>query len=308
MIISVSRRTDIPALYSEWFMNRLKEGYLLIPYPRNANRIGRVQLSPNNVDCIAFWTKNPAPMLKKLSLLNAMGYAAYYIQFTLTPYDKSVESGLPPKAELLETFMEMSRRIGKKRSIWRYDPVFIDGNHSINWHIAKFSEMCKKLQGYTEHCAISFIDVYRNIASSFRAMTQTEIKAIAEAFSHIAGQCGISLYTCSEEIDLLEYGIGHNACVDKDLIEQIIGYEIKAKRDVNQRSACKCIESVDIGAYDTCSHGCAYCYATSSKKTVLRNVAEHNPNAPMITGFPRGDEIISERTTESQKIEQISLF
>jgi len=307
VIISASRRTDIPAFYSEWFINRLREGCALIPNPRNASRLGRVALSPDNVDCIVFWTKNPIPMLGKLALIDEMGYH-YYIQLTLTPYGKSVEAGLPPKPELLDAFVDMSRRIGAVRSVWRYDPVFIDEIHTADWHIAHFAEMCAKLQGSTERCVFSFIDTYRNMRGKFRVMTRDEMLAVAEGFSEIAKQHGILLLTCSEEIDLVRYGIGRAACIDKELAERVIGRPIAAKKDANQRAACGCIASVDIGAYDTCANGCAYCYATSSPRTAERRLAGHDPSAPMITGYPRGDEIITDRTTPSQRIEQLSMF
>lgn len=307
MIISASRRTDIPAFYSEWLMNRLKEGYALIPNPRNSDRIGRVELSPENVDCIVFWTKNPVPMFDKLEQLDEMGYR-YYIQFTLTPYDKTIESNLPPKSELMQSFIEMSKRTSKKQAVWRYDPIVIDEKLTVAWHIEQFGEMCERLNAYTERCIMSFVDPYKSIGDKFRAMTGNEILSIASEFSKIAKRYGIALYTCAEEIDLSKYGIEHSACIDKLLVEKVIGHTIKAKKDTNQRAACCCIESVDIGVYDTCSHGCAYCYATSSQKTVLRRIVSHNPAAPMITGYPTGSEIVTDRTSMSQIVNQISLF
>lgn len=307
MIISASRRTDIPAFYSEWLMNRLAEGYALIPNPRNPNRLERVELSPENVDCIAFWTKNPIPLFDKFSSLTAMGYP-YYMQFSLTPYDSTVETSLPPKAELLQAFTEMSRQIGRERSIWRYDPIIVDDKHPIPWQIEQFTAMCDRLRNYTERCIISFVDPYKSLNDKYRALTSGEITTVASGLSGIASKYGITLYTCAEEINLSHCGIEHGACIDKQLIEQIIGQPIAAKNDANQRAACRCIESVDIGAYDTCSHGCTYCYATSNPKTVLHRMAAHDPHAPMILGYPKGDEIITDRTVTSQKIDQLSLF
>ena len=307
MIISASRRTDIPAFYSEWFMNRLKEGYVLIPNPRNPNRIGRVNLSPDNVDCIVFWTKNPSPLLEKLYQIDHMGYS-YYIQFTLTPYDQMIETHLPPKSELLQTFIKMSEQIGNLRSVWRYDPIIIDADHSISWHIGKFTQMCHTLHLYTERCILSFLDLYRNMNSKFRTIEKNEMHEIASAFSQIAKQYGISLYTCSEEIDLSEYGIEHSSCIDKPLIEKITSYRLDIKKDKNQRTTCGCIESIDIGVYDTCTHGCTYCYANSSQKMISRQIAAYISNAPMLTGFPVGNEIITDRTSSSNKIRQTDLF
>jgi DNA repair photolyase len=288
-------------------MNRLKEGYVLIPNPRNADRLGRVELSPANVDCIVFWTKNPIPMLGKLEQLEKIGYH-YYFQFTLTPYDKSIENNLPSKSELIQAFIALSERTSTERVVWRYDPIFIDETHSVTWHIEQFFQMSEILKTYTERCIISFLDPYKSISDSFRAMTNSEMTAIASEFSSIAYKCGIALFTCAEVIDLSQYGIAHASCIDKSLTERIIGSSIKAKGDANQRAACCCIESVDIGVYDTCPNGCAYCYATSSQKTVMRRVHVHDPKAPMFTGYPTGKEIVTDRTTPSQRENQLSLF
>lgn len=307
MILSASRRTDIPAFYSEWLMRRLQEGEALIPNPRNPNRLGRVSLSPEHVDCIAFWTKNPAPMLPRLLELDAMGYA-YYIQFTLTPYGRDMEPHLPPKAELIQTFTQMSEQIGPQRSVWRYDPVIVDAQHPIEWHIRQFAAMCGRLQGHMRRCVLSFVDPYKNLKGRFQPLSDEEVTGIAAAFSEVAREHGMALYTCAEEYDLARYGIEHGACVDRELIESITGSRITAKIDGNQRPACRCIESVDLGAYDTCSHGCAYCYATSSREAVARRIARHDPSSSLLTGYPRGDEIITDRTTPSQKARQLSLF
>ena len=307
MIISASRRTDIPAFYSEWFVNRLKEGYVLIPNPRNAGRLSRAELSPDNVDCIVFWTKDPLPMLEKLEQIDAMGYD-YYFQFTLTAYGRTVEPNLPSKGELAETLIRLSERIGAERTVWRYDPVIVDPEHTVEWHIRQFAAMCDRLRDHTERCVISFIDPYKNIDPSFRSMTREEMTAIASAFLEIAKKYGISLHTCSEEINLEKYGVEHSACIDRALIERIVGCAIDVKKDANQRGACRCIESVDIGAYDTCLHGCKYCYATSNEKTARRRAGAHDPNHPSLIGYVRGDEKVTDRTAASQKSKQIRLL
>lgn len=307
MIISASRRTDIPAFYSEWLMNRLNAGLAVMPNPRNPNRLGRVELSPDNVDCIVFWTKNPAPMLDKLSQIEAMGYQ-FYFQFTLTPYEATIERNIPPKAELIQTFSKLGRRIGAARVVWRYDPVIIDAIHTVGLHLEQFQYLCEKLHPFTQRCVLSFIDPYKSIGNNFRAMQRTEMIFIASGFSEIAGKYGLELYTCAEEIELSDYGIAHSSCIDKGLIEQIIGCSITAKKDANQRPACECIESVDIGAYDTCTNGCTYCYATSNQNSASLHIKKHDPSAPMITGYPTGDEMITDRTKSSQKTNQLRLF
>ena len=307
MIISASRRTDIPAFYSEWFVNRLKEGYALAPNPRNSNRISRVELSPKIVDCIVFWTKNPAPMFGRLKDIEEMGYP-FITHFTLTPYDCAVESGLPPKTKLLDTLTELAERTSPGRVIWRYDPVVVDGRFSVDWHLERFARMCERLRSHVHRCIVSFVDPYKSIEKDFRAMTHEEVTSIAVGFSQIARNHNIGLSTCAEEVDLNEYGIPNGACVDKKHIEQVIGSRLEVGIDANQRKTCLCAEAVDVGAYDTCPHGCAYCYAVSSRKTAARRLAAHDPAMPMITGHPTGDAIVTDRTTKSHKVNQLYLF
>jgi Domain of unknown function (DUF1848). len=287
MIISASRRTDIPAFYSKWLMKRLAEGYAMMPNPRNANRLGRVALSPEVVDCIVFWTKNPKPMLDKIKEIEEMGYAFYFL-FSLLPYDKTIETNLPDKLELISTFKELSTMIGAERVIWRYDPILTDAVHTVGWHLEQFENMCEKLHCYTRRCIISFVDVYKGLGADFRVMSEPEMRAIAEGFLKVTARFGLSLATCAEAFE----GLEHASCIDKALIEQITGHLIAAKPDLNQRPACRCAQSVDIGAYDTCFNGCRYCYATSNR----HHVFTHDENAPMLTGYPRGDEIVTDRT------------
>lgn len=312
MIISASRRTDIPAFYSEWFINRLKEGFVYIKNPRNANRVTYLELSPDVVDCIVFWTKNPQLMLNKLDIINAMGFQ-YYFQFTITPYSNDMEKGLPIKAEIMETFKRLSDKIGKHRVVWRYDPIIVSKDYSVQYHVDTYGEMCDILSDYTNKCVFSFIDLYTKVREKTKGMVESEvsildINKIVKEFSKIAEVHKLELASCSETINLSLYDIGHAACIDSIMIENIIGYPIRSKKDANQRPACACAESIDIGAYDCCSHGCIYCYATTSEKTVEKNILLHDPDSPILVGSLRGDEIITTREAKSLKVVQTSLF
>lgn len=312
MIISASRRTDIPAFYSEWFMNRLEEKFVYIRNPRNPNRCSKVILNPNVVDSIVFWTKNALPILDKLDNINAMGYS-YYFQFTLTPYDNHVEKRLPPKNEIIDTFKRLSDKIGPNRVIWRYDPVILNKEFSTQYHIDTYGRMCDALGDYTDRCIFSFIDLYAGIKKRAAGIIDNEVdetnmKEIALGFSEIAKAHGLSLSTCSEALDLSKYGISRAACIDKDIIENIIGCPIKAKKDPNQRPACRCIESVDIGAYDCCSHGCVYCYATTNENTVIKNMIKHDIHSSILIGQINSDDVVTEHETKSFKIMQTSMF
>ncbi len=311
MIISASRRTDIPALYSEWFINRLTEGYVLIKNPRNPNRLSRVVLNTDVVDCIVFWTKNPAPILNRLNNIENMKYP-FYFQFTLTPYGQQVEPGLPSKVERIETFKKLSDKIGSHRIVWRYDPVIVNKKYTISYHLDSFGEMAKELTGYTNQCIFSFIDLYAKIKNRTKGIVDTEINewnmdTIASGFSKIASEHGINLKTCGEVINLSQYGISHASCIDKKMIENIIGYKINAKKDTNQREVCGCIASIDIGSYDSCSHGCVYCYATTNDGTVRKNISIHDSNSPLLIGYPHEEHSIVARELKTLKEKQISL-
>lgn len=312
MIISASRRTDIPAFYSEWFINRLKEGYVYIRNPRNYNRISSIELNKDVVDCIVFWTKNAQPMLNKLDKIDALGYP-YYFQFTITPYANHVEKGLPAKAEVIETFKRLSDKIGKQRVVWRYDPVFVSKEFTINYHIDAFGKMCDILGDYTDKCIFSFIDLYARVRKNAKGINNCEVNTsdmtrIAQGFSEIVKGHNIVLASCSEVLELSSYGVAHASCIDRSMIENIIGCPIHAKKDPNQRPACGCIESIDIGAYDSCSHGCVYCYARTSETTVQKNMRLHDSRSPILVGHPRGDELMTVREANSFKVMQSSLF
>ncbi len=310
MIISASRRTDIPAFYSEWFINRLKEGFVYVRNPRNPNHVSSVSLSRDVVDCIVFWTKNPRPMLKHLETIERMGYP-YYFQITITPYGHAVETGLPGKAEIMRTFKEVSAAIGKHRVIWRYDPVIVSKQFSVQYHLEAFSNLCDILGDATNQCIFSFIDLYRKVRNSMQgidAVTALEMQQIAQGFAAIAKVHSLALGTCAEVVDFSSYGALPAACIDPSMIENLIGYPIQGKKDPNQRPACGCIESIDIGAYDSCSHGCVYCYATTSEHAVRNNRQLHDPRSPLLLGHLRGDEIITTREGNSLIVRQGSLF
>jgi len=286
MIISCSRRTDIPAFYSDWFFNRLSEGYVLVRNPMNARQVRNVSLAPPDVDCIVFWTKDPASMLDRLHLLKDY---PYYFQFTLTPYDRDVEPNLPPKSELIDTLLRLSDKIGKKRIIWRYDPVLLTDKISIDYHVDHFGDLAKRLSGYTERCVISFIDIYRHIQNRMadlciRPPDESEMRTLAKNIAKIAGSFGMAVETCAEAIDLSDIGIGHGKCIDDRLISELTGRNLPVQKDKYQRELCGCVSSVDIGEYNTCGHGCRYCYANVSRAKMEKNRSLQSGQTALLIG------------------------
>lgn len=283
MIISVSRRTDIPAFYSDWFFNRLRDGYVITRNPMNHGQIKRISLLPEDVDCFVFWSKNPKPMLSRL---NELKRYLYYFQFTITSYGTDVEQYLPKKPGIIDTFKQMSDILGRERMIWRYDPIFITQKYSIDYHIRYFAEIAGRLKGYTNTVIISFIDLYPKFQKRFPVgeLSFEEKHTIAASLSAIARNNGMKIKTCAEEIDLSCYGIEHASCIDARLISGLTDKPLHIKADKNQRPACGCASSVDIGTYNTCRNGCLYCYANYSLSSIALNSSKHNPLSPIMIG------------------------
>lgn len=299
MIISASRRTDIPAFYSEWFYKRLEEGYLYVRNPMNPKQVSEIRLNRDTADCFVFWTKNPSPMMDRLSILDSMGYP-YYFQFTLNSYGADVEPGLPDKGELVSTFKTLSRRIGPERVIWRYDPILLGAGYSVEYHCQWFEQLCGYLCGYTRTCVISFLDMYVKIKKNMERLgvvtaDNEKIRLLAASLAATASRYGICLQTCSEAVDLMKYGIKKGKCIDDDLIAKITGRELNVHKDRTQREVCGCVSSVDIGTYHTCSHLCRYCYANLNPLTVQENRRQHHADSPLMIGRLMGDEKITLR-------------
>lgn len=310
MIISASRRTDIPTYYSTWFLNRIKAGYVYVRNPMNAHQISKISLSPEVVDGIVFWTKNPIPMLSKLDALRDY---VYYFQFTLNSYGIDVEKNIPSKNDvILPAFQKLSDLIGPERVIWRYDPIFLSETYTMDYHIRYFEKLAKRLSQYTRKCTISFLDFYRNTEKNIAALTPSSFSAeqqeqLAKCIAEIAHSYGLRIDTCAEGIELQKYGIDHARCIDDRLFEQLIQCPLSVKKDKNQRLECGCIESLDIGAYNTCRNGCRYCYANFSEKTVGANSGKHNPDSPLLIGEVGPEDKITERKMFSCKVNQIRL-
>lgn len=287
MIVSASRRTDIPAYYSEWLVNRFREGYACVRNPFNPAQIGRIPLSPEAVDGIVFWTKNPLPLMNRLGAFEPY---PYYFQFTLTAYGQDVERNVPSKnGVVIPAFRELSRRIGRERMIWRYDPIFLSDRYTPDYHARYFDEIAKRLSGCTEKCVISFLDFYRNTQTNLhglgvRPMAEEAMRSLARRLAEIAARYQMVVESCAEPIDLSDCGVAHGHCVDGALFERLTGRRLNLGRDGNQRKDCGCAASVDIGAYNTCPNGCLYCYANYNTKTVAQRHAAHDPASPLLFG------------------------
>lgn len=311
MIISVSRRTDIPAFYADWFYNRLRAGYVLVRNPMNLHSVSKVRLTADVVDAFVFWTKNPLPMAR---LLDELAEYPYYFQFTLTGYGAEIEPGVPDKRSVLvPAFKDLAVRIGKKRVIWRYDPIFFSVKYTPEYHLMCFEALAAELHNSTERCVISFMDTYRNTKRNEQQLgaiepSSEELHVFAGQLARIAAKYGIKLQTCAESMDLTAFGITSSACIDKAQLEDIGGFELDVKKDANQRAECCCAASIDIGTYNTCPGGCLYCYANYNASLVQTNIASHDKTSPLLSGTLTPQDVLTERKMKSCKIIEDSLF
>lgn len=288
MILSVSRRTDIPAFYAEWFMERLRQKYVLVRNPFNIHSISRIPLTPENVDAIVFWTKNSKPIHRYLDEIDELGYK-YYFQYTITPYKKDLEEEVQDKKEIVEIFKNLSEKIGSEKVVLRYDPVILSDNYTIDFHKKAFARLCDLLAPYTKKIIFSFLDDYKKISKNIkqlniREISEEEMCIMAEYFADTAKNYNLKIESCAEQIDLGRFGINHGKCIDDELIEKITGYKLSVGRD-NQRNACGCVKCIDIGEYNTCMHKCLYCYANINKDAAFKNYKLHDKKSPLLIGY-----------------------
>lgn len=292
MILQTGMRTDIPAFYTEWFLNRLNEGFVWVRNPYNPSSITEYEINPNVVDLIAFCTKNPAPMLKHMEALKPYGQ---YWFVTITPYGKEIEPNVPPKEKVMEDFKILSDIVGINSVGWRYDPIFISDTYTLERHIAEFEKMAENLCGYTQRCIISFVDIYKKVMQNFpqlKAVKSEDKSVIGREFVQIGKKYDMEIVSCAEGNGLAQYGVTCGGCYTKTVYEKAMGSIINMPKKGTQRNACACFFGNDIGAYNTCGHFCRYCYANTNEETVRINMKNHNPFSPLLFGeIQSGDKI-----------------
>ena len=293
MILNVSGRTDIVAFYSKWFMNRYHAGYVDVRNPFNPSLVSRIQF--DNVDAIMFCTKNPIPIINHLKEINK----PIIFHITLTPYKKDIEPNVPNKKLIIEAIKKISKIIGKDNIYIRYDPVFLSDKYNLDYHKKAFDKVCSLLEGYTKHIIISFIDDYKNVRKNahilnIKPFTENDYKEIELSFSNSAKKHNMTVQTCFEEHNLVEYGFIKGECLSHTLAYKLTGKTYstwKARKGKN----CNCVEMVDIGSYNTCKHLCKYCYANFDELQIDNNIKKHNPNSSLLIGELKNDDIIKER-------------
>ena len=293
MILNISGRTDIVAFYSDWLINRLEEGYVDVRNPFNPKMVSRIMME--DVDLLFFCTKNPLPILDKINNIKKK----MYFHITLTSYKKNIEPNVSSKKDIIEGIKKLSKMVGKDNIVIRYDPVFINDEYPVDYHIRAFDKLCELLDGYISKMLISFIDDYKNVrnnysALKYRKLNEDDYRRIGESFSKSAKKHNILVHTCAEVRDLTEYGFIKDECMSKELAFKLTGKTFK-RWNARKNVPCKCIEMADIGVYNSCKHFCKYCYANFDEKQVNDNYKNHNPKSSLLIGELQEDDIIKIR-------------
>lgn len=293
MILFASGRTDIPAFYSNWFINRVEAGFVDVRNPFNQKLVSRIYFS--DVDLIMFCSKNPLPMINKLDILKLP--VLFYV--TITPYGKDVEPNIPDKRLIIDGVKKLSLVLGIDNVVVRYDPIFLSDKYNVDYHIKAFDKLCKNLNGYVNKIIVSFMDEYKNVRSNknilkYRAFTREDYKKIGEAFSKSAMDNGMSVQTCFEDEDLTQYGFVKGECLSHELAYILTGKKFKSS-NVRKEKKCECVQMVDIGDYNSCMHMCKYCYANYDEKMVSSNFKRHDDNSSLLIGSIQSDDVIKVR-------------
>lgn len=309
MIIQASMRTDIPAFYAEWFLNRLKAGFVLVRNPYDPSSVTRYRLSPEVVDAIGFCTKDPSPMLAHMDALK--DYGQYWF-VTITPYGRDIEPNVPDREKVMADVKTLSEIVGQRRVGWRYDPIFISDEYPIERHIADFEHMARILEGCTDTCVISFIDLYKKVRRNFpevREVGREDRIALGRAFARIGAKYGMTIRACAEGMELAPYGVNCAGCMTVDIWEKALGQRLNVPKGKNQRDgACNCVLGSDVGAYDTCRHLCRYCYANADPDRVRKNKVFHDPSSPFLIGNSLPGDIVRDAKQESWIDPQIRMM
>jgi hypothetical protein len=293
VIVSASRRTDIPALYARWFANRIRAGYCTVPNPFNAKQVARVSLLPEDVDAIVFWTRFPRPLFDVLPLLDERGYRCVF-QFTITGYGPPVEARTPPLDAAIAAFRELAEMRPPGAVVWRYDPILIGPAFPTESHVERFRGVAEQLVGFTRRVVVSLLHPYAKTKRRLEPVhpfgrdleeepeNALGTRALLSALADIAHAHGMAIESCASPVDWSPLGIGPTKCVDDRLLAELFGGDWSARKDPGQREHCRCVVSRDIGVSDTCTFGCCYCYATISDDAAQRRHAEHDPDSPSL--------------------------
>lgn len=314
MIISASYKTDIPAFYGRWFMNRLQAGYCKCVNPYN-RRAYRVDLSPEAVDGFVFWTKNIGPFLSSLEQVEERGNP-FIVQYTITDYPRSLEYSVVDGERAVSQFQRIADTYGPRVAVWRYDTIIFSSVTPYDFHLRNFERLARALEGSTDEVIVSFAQMYqktrRNLNWAAERFSFTwedpsdEVKLdLAMKLAQIAKSFGMQLTMCGQR-QYLTPDITDAKCIDAERLSDVAGRPILAEKK-GHRAECGCYASKDIGEYDTCPHGCVYCYAVRNRKLAQRHYKRHDPESEFLLE-PAGEISLEQVEDEEVKPVQGRLF
>ena len=283
MILNVSGRTDILAFYSKWFINRLEAGFVDVKNPFNPKLISRIFFK--DVDAILFCTKNPLPIIPYLEKIDK----PMVFHVTITPYGKDIEPNVIDKRKIIAGIKDISKIIGSDNIFVRYDPVFINRNYTLDYHIKAFEKLCILLNGYIKGFIVSFLDDYKNVQKNYHILkpqiwSNEDYKKFGLSFCSLASKYNLTVQTCCENKNLIEYGFIKGECMSKKMAEKLTNKTKLKKWKARKKSACECVEMVDIGGYNTCNHLCKYCYANYDENQISKNIKLHDSLSSLLIG------------------------
>ena len=300
MIINTGGRTDTVQYYTTWLLNRFREGYVLTRNPLFPHKISRYELTPEKVDCVVFCSKNYKPILPRLEEITSR--FPTYFHYTITAYGADVEPGVPSTGESMATLKELSRLVGKQRIAWRYDPVLLTDTYTVQRHLETFETMAAELAPYIDRCIFSFVEMYKRLETHMPELiplTEQDRDELAKGLGAIAQSHGIFLQTCGTNGDYSPYGIHSSGCMTLEILGQANGIQFRSLKHKGMREGCHCMESRDIGAYDTCLNGCKYCYANKHPQKAMENFKLHDPDSPLLLGHVGPEDTIIQGAQKS---------
>lgn len=300
MIINTGARTDTVQYYTKWLLNRFEEGYVLARNPLFPNKVTRYELTPETVDCVVFCSKNYRPILKELYKITDRFHT--HFQYTITAYGKDIEPGVPSIDDSIETLLELEHLVGRERICWRYDPVLLTEGYTIERHRETFAYMASKIAGHVDRSIFSFVEMYKKVEKNMPElvpMTDADKNEIAKNLGEIAGKHQLHIQTCGTNGDFTKYGIHPSGCMTLDMLGNANGIKFRTLKHKGTRAGCHCIESRDIGAYDTCLNGCKYCYANKNPQKAFENFALHDPESPLLLGHLQDTDTVQQGAQRS---------
>ncbi|MBO4924244.1 MAG: DUF1848 domain-containing protein [Bacteroidales bacterium] len=309
MILNTGGRTDTVQYYSEWLLNRFREGYVLSRNPLFPEIVNRIDLNPETIDVVVFCSKDYSPIMARLHEIYDR-FNCYY-HYTITAYGEDIEPRVPSIENSIETLKRLADQVGAGKIAWRYDPVLLTDKYTIQRHLDTFGHMASELAPYVDRCIFSFVEMNKKLEVNMlelRPVSETDKLTLAKGMGAIARQTGLYLQTCAMREDYESFGIHRSGCMTVDIISKALGVQFKKVSHKGNRAGCLCIESRGLGDYNSCPNGCRYCYANKDHEKALQNYLTHDPDSPLLLGHLQPADIVKPLKQESFLSREPSLF